>query len=284
MLANLLKKEELRTLCRARKLPVSGTKAILADLLLPALLAAAQQPELPASVAVDEEVVAAIVDAPQGAQSSMVVEANTFFAQVGCTFADLGLSEVVSACAQRSGFVRPSRMQQLSIPDLLRLQPGGKAHDSVITGETGSGKTIAYLLPLLHHLLRHEEDAVGAEGVRALILCPSQVLCNQVHEASLALLSSDSSPLVRTTNALDCLQLEPVSQPEIIVGTPSMLLKGLERSSSPLQLATFGSSVRHLVLDEADVLLAAGYDLELRRLLHLLAHGTLDGKVGIGVC
>lgn len=284
MLANLLKKEELRTLCRARKLPVSGTKAILADLLLPALLAAAQQPELPASVAVDEEVVAAIVDAPQGAQSSMVVEANTFFAQVGCKFADLGLSEVVSACAQRSGFVRPSRMQQLSIPDLLRLQPGGKAHDSVITGETGSGKTIAYLLPLLHHLLRHEEDAVGAEGVRALILCPSQVLCNQVHEASLALLSSDSSPLVRTTNALDCLQLEPVSQPEIIVGTPSMLLKGLERSSSPLQLATFGSSVRHLVLDEADVLLAAGYDLELRRLLHLLAHGTLDGKVGIGVC
>src|ERR1035438_6831779 len=87
-------------------------------------------------------------------------------------FSDLPLSAVLQSNLARHGFVEPTPVQALSIPQQLA------GHDLVITAQTGTGKTLAFLLPLLERLAKQS----NLPGVKALILSPTRELAIQTNE------------------------------------------------------------------------------------------------------
>ncbi|KAG8461570.1 hypothetical protein KFE25_001174 [Diacronema lutheri] len=199
------------------------------------------------------------------------------------SFAALGLDDVVVAAARRAGFERPSRMQQLAVPELLadeRERETGRrvpAH-VVLTGETGSGKTLAYVLPVMQRLL-----AAPAAGARALVLVPSPALADQVLALAARLVDEAGAPLVRAeagglADAPYALPGNPLSNaPAIVVSTPTGIVDHLQvHYSAASSRRWFVRHVRHLVLDEADTLLSAGFDKPLRTLFSLMLYGRYD--------
>jgi superfamily II DNA/RNA helicase len=86
------------------------------------------------------------------------------------TFASLGLRKPILDGVRKAGYTTPSEIQLNSIPIVL------DGHDIVSCGETGSGKTAAFGLPMLDKLLDHEP------GLRGLVLVPTRELCVQVAE------------------------------------------------------------------------------------------------------
>src|SRR5258707_13324630 len=92
------------------------------------------------------------------------------------TFSELPLSPVLQTNLAQHGFVQPTPVQALSIPQQLA------GHDLVITAQTGTGKTLAFLLPLLERLTQARSDN-AAPGIRALILTPTRELAIQISQA-----------------------------------------------------------------------------------------------------
>src|SRR5271163_1989031 len=88
-------------------------------------------------------------------------------------FSDLPLSTVLQSNLAHHGFVEPTPVQTLAIPHQLA------GHDLVITAQTGTGKTLAFLLPLLERLAKTGQQP----GVSALILSPTRELAIQISES-----------------------------------------------------------------------------------------------------
>src|ERR1035438_1549118 len=88
------------------------------------------------------------------------------------TFSELALSPVLQTSLAQHGFVQPTPVQALAIPQQLA------GHDLVITAQTGTGKTLAFLLPLLERLLQKGMTP----GINALILSPTRELAIQISE------------------------------------------------------------------------------------------------------
>ena len=167
-------------------------------------------------------------------------------------FAALGLSPSLCQVAAELGFAAPTPIQARAIPLLL----AGK--DLIGQSSTGSGKTAAFALPLLHHLKRDDRRP------QALILCPTRELCAQVardirklgrREAGLeVLIASGGQPMSPQLAALE-------RGVHVVVGTPGRVLDHVTRGSLSLaHLAT-------LVVDEADRMLDMGFGEEMEKIL-----------------
>src|SRR5579872_5836905 len=89
------------------------------------------------------------------------------------TFSTLSLSTALQTNLARNGFVHPTPVQAKAIPQQLA------GHDLVITAQTGTGKTLAFLLPLLERLAQPGSPA----GVKALILSPTRELAIKTSES-----------------------------------------------------------------------------------------------------
>ena len=160
-------------------------------------------------------------------------------------------------------FEIPTAIQEVAVPRILE-------NDVVIAAETGSGKTLSYLLPGAE-IVRRAEDELGRslpKRPRAAIVTPSRELAMQVFEDAKALnreASSDSH--FRSTHLLNPgtkkrrknrdTRMREIGF-DIVVGTPGSF--GRCRDSGEL----YTSKLRLLVLDEADTLLTQGFDKELR--------------------
>src|SRR5712691_6052696 len=96
------------------------------------------------------------------------------------TFSELPLSAFLQTNLTRNGFVQPTPVQAQAIPPQLA------GRDLVITAQTGTGKTLAFLLPLLEKLLR-EKPAQALNSPSALILTPTRELAIQISQAFLQL-------------------------------------------------------------------------------------------------
>ena len=153
------------------------------------------------------------------------------------------------------GFEQPTPIQRETIPIAL------KGHDVLGSAETGTGKTAAYLLPLLQRLL-----AAPTRQPRALVLVPTRELALQVLEHAQAL-----SGQTRLRSAAIYGGVGYGSQDEalkrgvdVVVATPGRLLDHVERK-------TIGfDSLQALVLDEADRMLDVGFLPDIRRIVRLL--------------
>lgn len=156
------------------------------------------------------------------------------------------------------GFASLTPVQQRTIKPILTTQ-----NDVVAKAKTGTGKTLAFLLPLFQHLLTTKLEEPFA--IKAVIVTPTRDLALQIsaeirklHESNNALRTFRSLTLIGGTNLSKSLSDMSKIKPNIIVGTPGRVNDVLDRVG-----ARFFKNVDFKVLDEADTLLQIGFQTEL---------------------
>lgn len=167
-----------------------------------------------------------------------------------CSFVDLGLEPRVLLALQEAApeVVRPTSVQSKTIPPLLR------GRHILCAAETGSGKTLSYLLPLFQRLLsRPDLDSRSSAAPRGLVLVPSRELAQQVQAVAQSLGRYLDLQVIEIGGGLGMgklkLQLSKLSSADVLVATPGALWKALKSQLISLQHLSF------IVLDEADTLL-----------------------------
>jgi ATP-dependent RNA helicase RhlE len=159
------------------------------------------------------------------------------------TFADFGLRAELMAALDEVGFTEPTPIQAQAIPSLLR---GG---DLVGVAETGTGKTAAFLLPILNGM------KPGGADPQALVICPTRELAMQVAGEARRFGESIGARTVLTYGGTSSGQQKADLREgcDIVVGTPGRLLDFVQSAWLSLR------SLKHLVLDEADRMLDMGF-------------------------
>lgn len=162
----------------------------------------------------------------------------------------LGVDANLADALKKQGIVKPTPIQQAAIPSAF------KGFDVIGQAETGTGKTLAYLLPSLQRV-----DI--KKGTQVLIMVPTRELARQIFDVLKPLAEvwgADAADLIggRTIEG----QLRKLKRnPNIIIGTPGRLLDHAGRGSLDL------SETRTVVLDEADQMLAHGFRGEIEALI-----------------
>jgi ATP-dependent RNA helicase RhlE len=175
------------------------------------------------------------------------------------SFESLGLAPGLVRALAEMGYTQPTPIQEQAIP----LAMNGS--DLLAGAQTGTGKTAAFALPMLHRLSAGEPRR-GARAPRALVLTPTRELALQVHESV-----RDYGKHVRMQSAaiyggagmnpqLDALRRGL----DILVATPGRLIDHMERRSVDL------SKIEILVLDEADRMLDMGFLPAMKRIITTL--------------
>ncbi len=175
-------------------------------------------------------------------------------------FSSLGLSPALLAAVNARAFALPSPIQTLAIPAALL------GRDVIACAQTGSGKTIAYVLPVLQQLVL--SAPAQPRRLRALILVPTRELAAQVGEEVRGFaVQLELCPKVVTVFggvSINVQMMELRGGADIVVATPGRLLDLVDHNALSL------SEVTTLVLDEADRLIDLGFAEELGRVLALL--------------
>ncbi len=172
-------------------------------------------------------------------------------------FSDLGLSDKVLAAVASAGYTTPTPIQEQAIPHVLARR------DVLGIAQTGTGKTAAFVLPMLTKL---EQGRARARMPRTLILEPTRELAAQVeesfgkygvnHKLTVALLIGGVS--------FDDQDAKLVRGVDVLIATPGRLLDHFERGRLLL------SGVELLVIDEADRMLDMGFIPDIERICKLV--------------
>ncbi len=171
-------------------------------------------------------------------------------------FSELNLSAALRKNLETNNFVIPTPVQAQSIPPLL------EGRDVVATAQTGTGKTLAFAIPIIEALLK----VPRSKAVKALIISPTRELAIQIEAAI-----SQLTPGTHITCAVvvggmsEDRQLRAIEKgAEIVIATPGRLCDYLDRRLFSLSKATM------IVLDEADRMLDMGFLPSLRTILEAL--------------
>jgi ATP-dependent RNA helicase RhlE len=174
------------------------------------------------------------------------------------TFSELGLSPALQTAIQRANYDTPYPIQVEAIPAVLQQK------DILGLAPTGSGKTAAYILPILQQLL--QQEAPRDRQVPVLVLVPTRELAIQVAEVT----ENFSRFLPRRIKSLAIFggvsinpQMMKLGGVEVLIATPGRLIDLVGRNSVGI------SRIHTLVIDEADKLLQMGFREEMDHLLEL---------------
>lgn len=159
-------------------------------------------------------------------------------------FSDLSLQPVLQANLAANGFVEPTPVQAEAIPPAL------DGSDVVATAQTGTGKTLAFVLPLLNKLSEKR-----TKGVRALILSPTRELALQIQETFNKLsVNTGIRAAIAVGGLNENAQLQSIKRgAEVVIATPGRLCDFIGRRLVNLK------TTEVLVLDEADRMLDMGF-------------------------
>ncbi|MFA7316335.1 MAG: DEAD/DEAH box helicase [Sulfuricella sp.] len=178
------------------------------------------------------------------------------------SFESLGLRPEIQRAVAEQGYTEPTPIQAQAIPVVLQ------GRDIMAGAQTGTGKTAAFTLPLLHRLATHASTSTSPakHPVRALILTPTRELAAQVEESVQTY--GKHLPL-KATVIYGGVNMNPQTEAlrtgvDIVVATPGRLLDHVQQKSINL------SKVEFLVLDEADRMLDMGFLPDLKRIMDLL--------------
>lgn len=176
---------------------------------------------------------------------------------------------------ESQGFVTPTEVQIGSLPILLagtrdsglpaveRSSSSGTAHvDLLSVAPTGSGKTLAFLIPLIQEMLKIRHEQSNAQDcVKGIVLAPTHELVDQIVIEGKKLMTGTGVRIAAMQKGAHVYQQEDedpdlqktktIIKTDVLVGTPLMILNSIRDEDVSRSL----SSVQHLVLDEADVLL-----------------------------
>ncbi|KAK8638477.1 hypothetical protein V6N13_136899 [Hibiscus sabdariffa] len=179
------------------------------------------------------------------------------------SFKDIGLCDELVAACDSLGWKAPTKIQVEAIPHALQ----GK--DLIGLAQTGSGKTGAFALPIMHALLEchAKQEHKSAPVFFALVLSPTRELAIQISDQFKALGSGISLRCAVLVGGVDLMQqqIALAKRPHIIVGTPGRLVDHLTN--------TKGFSLhklKYLVLDEADMLLNEDFEKALDDILNVI--------------
>ena len=180
-------------------------------------------------------------------------------------FSALGLSAPLVSALARVGHTAPTLVQSEAIPAVL------SGADAWVSAETGSGKTAAFVLPLLERLSRVERQT--PRPVRVLVLAPTRELATQI-ESAFTSYGNELPTRLKTCTLVGGVSENPQMMAlrggaDIVVATPGRLLDLVAKNALTL------GSVECLVLDEADRLLSLGFGLFL-----IYYIGYVDGLFG----
>jgi ATP-dependent RNA helicase SrmB len=162
------------------------------------------------------------------------------------SFSSLALDEKLLMAVNKMGFEQPTPVQAQAIP------PAMERKDLLVSAETGSGKTAAFLLPTLHHLIARPTFKSGA---RVLVLAPTRELAQQTfkHCRQLAEFTELKVGLITGGEDFRLQQNMLRRDTEIIIATPGRLLELMEQETPDF------SNLEVLILDEADRMLDMGF-------------------------
>ncbi len=177
-------------------------------------------------------------------------------------FSSLGLAEPILRAVAEKGYTTMSPIQAQAIPVVLQ------GRDVMGAAQTGTGKTAAFILPLLQRMLKHESASTSParHPVRALVILPTRELADQVAQQSKIY---GKYTQLRTAVVFGGMDMKPQTLElkkgvEVLVATPGRLLDHIEAKNVAL------NQVEYVVLDEADRMLDIGFLPDLQRILSFL--------------
>ncbi|MDB5753077.1 MAG: box helicase domain protein, partial [Ramlibacter sp.] len=177
-------------------------------------------------------------------------------------FDELNLAPAILKAVHEQGYDTPTPIQAQAIPAVL------EGHDLLAGAQTGTGKTAAFTLPLLHKLsmARSAKNKFGGTGIRALVLTPTRELAAQVEESvrTYGKYLQLSSTVIFGGVGMNP-QIDRIKKGvDILVATPGRLLDLQQQGHLDL------STVQVLILDEADRMLDMGFLPDVRKILALV--------------
>ncbi|PKI83403.1 RNA helicase [Malassezia vespertilionis] len=186
----------------------------------------------------------------------------------GGSFQSMGLHPSLLRSLLLRGFTTPTPIQRRAIPAIM-AQP---SQDVVGMSRTGSGKTLSYIVPMIHRLNGRHSSTFG---VKAIILCPSRELALQIFKVGKDLArgwrSDDDQrgeairwALIVGGENLDQQFATMATNPDVVIGTPGRLLHLIVEMNMDLR------AVEYVVFDEADRLFEMGFAEQLEELLRRL--------------
>lgn len=169
-------------------------------------------------------------------------------------------NEILLTAEQRDA-LRNLKIEELNSMQCAAVERCREAHGMVLLSPTGTGKTLAYLLPLLEHL------DIEEQGVQALVITPSRELAKQVSEVWRKMGQPfRMAALYGGRSVAEEVAVLQGSAPSVVVGTPGRLIDHLEQGN-------LSSAVcRLLVIDEFDKCLEMGFRSEMEHLVSLLSN------------
>jgi ATP-dependent RNA helicase RhlE len=175
-------------------------------------------------------------------------------------FEDFNFDRLIKDAIAKKGYTTPSPIQEQAIPPALE----GK--DILGCAQTGTGKTCAFAVPILHKLTANQADFAGSKKIRALILTPTRELAMQIHDSF-----SDYGKFLTLRTGLVMGGVSSVEQiraikngVDILVATPGRFIDLVWQGYAD------PSYVEIFVLDEADRMLDMGFLPDVRRVVEML--------------
>ncbi len=173
------------------------------------------------------------------------------------TFSDFGLDPRLERAVNDAGYDTPTPVQLATIP------MGMLGRDLIGTAQTGTGKTAAFVLPILHHLL---QNPVPKPCTRVIVLTPTRELAEQISDA---FKQFSRHTKIKTATVYGGVGMGPQEQAlgrgvDVIVACPGRLLDHMNRGNTRF------STVEKVVLDEADRMLDMGFLPPIKRILESL--------------
>jgi ATP-dependent RNA helicase DeaD len=168
------------------------------------------------------------------------------------TFRDIVTDDFIMKAIDDLGFTEPTEIQALTIP------PGVEGKDLIGQAKTGSGKTFAFGIPIMHKL-------TPERAVQALILAPTRELCQQITIELRKLTKYKKAKIAAVYGGVSINpQIDALQDAQIVVGTPGRILDHLERD-------TFHTKdIKVLVLDEADRMFDMGFIDDMERIIQAI--------------
>lgn len=180
------------------------------------------------------------------------------------SFHDFGFDPQIIDGLDSIGFETPTPIQQQIIPHILQ----GK--EVIGCAQTGTGKTAAYLLPVLHRILQHP-----VAGVNTIIICPTRELAIQIEQQLVGFSYFMSISSMAVYGGTDGIEWEQQKRAlgkgvDIVVATPGKLISFLNMDLIPVH------HLQHLILDEADRMLDMGFVDDIMKIISYLPESKLS--------
>ncbi len=184
-------------------------------------------------------------------------------------FEDLGIDPIILERIKKEGFQKPTEIQEKCIPAIK------KGKDVVGQSVTGSGKTVAFGIPII-------EKVIPKKGIQSLVLTPTRELCMQVKEVFDDFGKEKGLRTTAIYGGTDIRkQIHDLKTSELVVATPGRLLDHLNRNSINL------NNVKYLVLDEVDRMFDMGFKDDVDKIIQnvpkdrqiMLFSATMPGNV-----